>query len=150
MNRRRFLAVSCTALPLMLAGCSTDQGTGTDTTTTKTTNLSPDPNETSNQTPDPDDPIAIDVNNGRSSSITVTVMLTRHDEQLFHETLSIAADGRKSVNPGIVETGTYELTVSLADGTKEVSSIQVENFDIQQGSNLIVEIDSEILVLIEE
>lgn len=116
----------------------------------KTTNQSPDQNETSNQTPDPADPIAIDVNNGRSSIIEVTLMLTRHDEQVFHETLSIAADGRTSVNPGIVEIGTYELTISLADGTKEVSSVQIEDFDIQHGSNLIVEIDSEILVLMEE
>lgn len=102
MDRRRFLAAGCAVLPASLAGCSTPfdiattQSGTSDTTDTEAITPSPNsPDRTSGETAgsplDAADEIALVVDNGRSSSLDVTLTVTTDDEQVFHHHTALEA-----------------------------------------------------------
>ena len=66
------------------------------------------------------------------------------------DTLAVESGGRRTVDPGLDELGDYELTVTLEDGTERRRPFDIESYDRRMGSNLIVEIGDDIMVLMEE
>lgn len=165
MRRRRRQVLSALALSAAsFAGCSapgasgTDDGTTTDTATrtatsepSATDSPTTDPTSTEAVTPDPDDPIAVVLYNETDETLTVTVTVTRSGTDFFDETRSVAPDDEPTLDTGIRETGSYELTVAVEGGPSETVPLDIERYDVRMGSNLIVEIGSDdILILIEE
>ena len=81
---------------------------------------------------------------------TVTVTVARGGETISEETVSLDADERRELDPGIDTAGEYELTVSVEDGPDRTVSLPIDAFDVRQGSNVIVELGDDVEVLIEE
>jgi hypothetical protein len=97
------------------------------------------------------DPILIVLSNGQQAALSVTVTVTRDGGAIFKEAVSLDADARRELDPGIATTGEYELTVAVTDGPERTVPLTVESDDVRVGSNAIVEIDAEtIRVLVEE
>ena len=148
MNRRALLRAAGPAA-VALAGCvapvSTDGPTAT-TTDERTT-----PTDTpADVTPPPDDPILLVLANGDTSA-TVTVTVARDDTTVFDETVSLAAEERRELDPGIDSVGEYELAVSVEGGRERSTPLSIEAYDVRHGSNAIVELGGEeIQVLVEE
>jgi outer membrane receptor protein involved in Fe transport len=147
VNRRALLrAVGPTAVAL--AGCAAPSPPdGRSTNTEERTTASERPADV---TPPPDDPILLVLANGDASA-TVTVTVTRDGTTVFDETVSLAADERRELDPGIDSVGEYELAVSVEDGPERSTPLTIESYDVWQGSNAIVELgDGAIQVLVEE
>ncbi|MDG5777752.1 hypothetical protein QA599_14950 [Haloarculaceae archaeon H-GB1-1] len=154
MDRRRFLAAGSAALSLPVAGCrtapsadasSTDHSATTATSdgAAKTTVATP------SETTDNADNIRIVVNNGRSEALDVDLTVSSGDAVVFADSITVSAESSRSVDPGIDEQGGYELTV-VVDGSEYRRPFDVEGYDLEMGSNLIVEIGTEIRIPMEE
>ncbi|GAB6861245.1 hypothetical protein ACFR97_14365 [Haloplanus litoreus] len=150
-DRRTVLAVGAMALSVTTAGCVTPPrdsgGTASNATETATSGVTPTP--TRSATPGPD-PILVVVSNGRDVAVDVTLTVTRDGTPVFGDTVIVDPNSRRTVDPGIDATGTYELTVTLADGTEHVRPFSVEEYDLRMGSNLIVTVGERIRVVMEE
>ena len=143
MDRRALLRAVAPAT-VALAGCATPSPSDEQTAPTEK------PTTTSEPTPPPDDPILLVLANGDASA-TVSVTVTRGDETVFEQTVSLAADERRELDPGIDAVGDYELAVAVEGGPERSSPLTIEAYDVQQGSNAIVELGGEeIRILLEE
>ena len=91
------------------------------------------------------------VSNGTSELQTVTVELVRADATLIDETVTLGPDESVEYDPGIGTTGTYELSVALADGRSANWEWQLGAYALRSGSNHSVEIlPEEIMFFYEE
>ncbi|NLV08831.1 hypothetical protein GOC74_02645 [Halomicrobium mukohataei] len=138
MNRRALLRAAGFGVAT-LAGCV--ESPDPDVTPTAEPTTSP--------TPPPDDPILLVLANG-SGEATVTVTVARGGETISEETVSLDADERRELDPGIDTAGEYELAVSVEDGPDRTVSLPIDAFDVRQGSNVIVGLGGDVEVLIEE
>lgn len=150
MNRRALL----TGVALALAGCTTpdaddgDTPQQTDTPTDEPTDTATDGGDV---TPNPEDPMLIRVDNSTDRERTVTLTLTRGDETVLTETVTLAPGGRTTVDPDITEQGDYELRAETADGATGRMPFDVGGYELRSGSNLDVDVGDETLrILIEE
>ncbi|MEA5387040.1 hypothetical protein VB773_13825 [Haloarculaceae archaeon H-GB2-1] len=104
---------------------------------------------TPSETTDNADNIRIVVNNGRSEALDVDLTVSSGDAVVFADSITVSAESSRSVDPGIDEQGGYELTV-VVDGSEYRRPFDVEGYDLEMGSNLIVEIGTEIRIPMEE
>jgi len=128
MRRRALLAAVGTGC-VALGGCL-----GNDT---GDTDGGPDPTGTF----DPRGDIALVVRNHRDAASTVTVTVTADGTTVFEDTVKLDADESTTLDPGldVTEDG-YELLVETEDGSAETFPFTVEDFDIQHGSNIEVDV----------
>jgi hypothetical protein len=94
-------------------------------------------------TPDPDDPILFVLSNGTDSERTVTLRLTRADQTFIDETVTLAADGSREYDSGVRSPGEYELVVSAESGPERTMTLDIESFDIENGSNHYVRVTAD-------
>ena len=152
MRRRQVLSTLALSVA-SLAGCTaprapgTDDGTATDTSTRTVTpapgpteTSSPEPTQTDVVTPDPDDPIAVVLYNETDQQLTVQVTVTRSGSAVFERRLTVAPDDEPSLDTGIRETGSYEVTVAIEGGPSVSNPFPVDAYDVRMGSNAIVEL----------
>ncbi|MFC7027511.1 hypothetical protein ACFQJ5_07790 [Halomicroarcula sp. GCM10025324] len=155
MQRRQVLSTVALSVA-SLAACSapsspgTDDGTTTDTSTRtvtpateSTATPSTDPTQTEAVTPDPDDPIAVDLYNTTEETLTVQVTVTESERVLLDRSLSVAPADEPSLDTGISQTGSYEVTVAIEDGPSVTDPFPVGPYDIRMGSNAVVELSLE-------
>jgi len=151
VNRRALL----TGVALALAGCNTPDADGDGDTPQQTDAPTDEPTATATDggdvTPHPEDPMLIRVSNGTDRERTVTLTLTRGDDTVLEETVTLAPGGRTTVDPDITEQGDYELRAETADGATGRMPFDVGGYELRSGSNLIVSVGDETLrILIEE
>lgn len=140
LHRRTLLHVA-TGIGVGLPGCSNIEGT--DKTPTGTPTDSPDPN------PEAQD-IHLVIHNEISQSITVSVELTSGGTALLEDQTTIRPSEFAGFDTGIDETGEYTLRVAVDDRVEE-STIDIGEFAIDSGSNIIVRVfEDEIQYLTED
>lgn len=126
LQRRTLLHVAAGA-GVGLAGCSSIDGT-----TTGTPTESPDPNPAAQA-------IHVVIHNEISQSITVSVELTSGGTALLEDRATIRPSESTGFDSGIDETGDYTLEVAVDDRVAE-SAVDVDEFDLDSGSNIVVRI----------
>jgi hypothetical protein len=149
-DRRTVLALGVAGLSVTTAGCviaprASDRETATPSNETSTPSTTPLATSTPRL-----DPIQIVVSNDRDAAVDVTLTVTSEGTTVFEDTVTVAPDDRRSVDPGIDATGAYELTVALADGTERARPFGVEVYDLRMGSNLVVAVGERVRVVMEE
>ena len=136
--RRRTVLSTLAALPV--AGCSAPSGPATDSAANES-QFTETPS--ASVTPDPDDPILFVLSNGTDSERTVTLRLTRADQTFIDETVTLAADGSREYDSGVCSPGEYELVVSAESGPERTMTLDIESFDIENGSNHYVRVTAD-------
>ncbi|KAA9395947.1 hypothetical protein Har1130_15190 [Haloarcula sp. CBA1130] len=91
--------------------------------------------------PDVAEDIFVVLDNETSEQATVAVSVVTGDSVVFEGETAVTPSGRKNVYPGISETGDYTLTISLGDGREQEYPFNIEEYDLQMGSNIIVTIN---------
>lgn len=164
MERRTVIAGSCIALAASVSGCLTDDGTsdgGTDTdppdqgneasvTTSgddSTTTTTPANNGGTDRVEDS----MIILRNTTASEITVHLTVSAANDTLVDSDFKIGPEDQQAADSGITDTGQYEVSITVEDGPTTSRSFSIDNYDVQNGSNIIAEIDEDdIILLIEE
>lgn len=137
LQRRTLLHVA-TGIGVGLAGCSSIDGTSTGTPTE-----SPGPNPAAQA-------IHVVIHNEISQSITASVELTSGDSTLLEDRATIRPSEFTGFETGIDETGDYTLEIAVDDRVEEVT-VDIEEFDLDSGSNIIVRVyEDEIRILTED
>jgi len=125
MQRRSLLSLSVVLVPF--AGCSAE----TD--------------------PDVAEDIFVVLDNETPEQATVAVSVATGDSVVFEGETAVNPSDSKNVYPGISETGDYTLTITLSDGREQEYPFNIEDYDLQMGSNIIVSItETEIAFSIQE
>lgn len=104
-------------------------------------------------TPPASEGIQIDVQNQDATETTVDLHLTRRDETLLDRQVTVPGEGRVGIDTGIDETGEYEFDAFVVGGPDLAAEFpfSIEEYDLQQGSNVILLVDGEqIEMLMEE
>ena len=114
MKRRSVLALPVLLIPL--AGCSAESD------------------------PDLVEDIFVVLYNETPEQVTGAVSIITDDSVVFEDEISVDPSSRTNVYPDISETGDYTLTISLGDGREREYPLTIEDYDLRQGSNIIVEI----------
>ncbi|WP_128477355.1 cupredoxin domain-containing protein [Halorussus pelagicus] len=70
-------------------------------------------------------------------SVQVTV---NADDVVFERTVDLAADERRQFTLEIDKPGTYTVSVSVDENSTETSSINFDDYDVQEGIDVFVEI----------
>ncbi len=140
MERRQFLLCSG-AVATTFGGClSWEQGNGPDTTTDRTTTHIEQGDNDGGQTEtmQPGDQHLVFVNrDDEQHSVQVTV---NADDVVFERTVDLAADERRQFTLEIDKPGTYTVSVSVDENSTETSSINFDDYDVQEGIDVFVEI----------
>lgn len=168
MKRRVVLAGAGLALSTLVSGCLTEPGTTDAEDTTVTTNQETgngtganegEPPTTSAETRRTDRPdraakIMVVLLNQTATKQLVHVALTRGEdtrELLLESDVTVAPDVHRSIDTGITETGQYDVAITVDEGPQISVPLDVENYDLGMGSNLIAEIfEDKLRVMIEE
>jgi len=134
MRRRTVLStLAIAALPG--AGCTAPGEPNSDGTATQ---------QSSEMTPaDPDDPILFVLSNDTDAQRTVTLRLTRTDQTFIDETVTLDADESREYDSGVRSPGEYELVVTVEDGPERTMTLDIEEFDVENGSNHFVRVTAE-------
>lgn len=163
MDCRRCLAVVGVSLCTLVAGCLGEEGTpdpegnggddgggtGTETGDESETDVSPGSGASGASGSSGD--VEIVVRTAASDEVTVQLTVYADKTVFFEATIEVPPDGGHSVDPGIHETGRYELEVAVDDGPDESYPFGVEEYDLRMESDLIVAIgDDDVRVMIEE
>ncbi|MDS0277286.1 hypothetical protein NDI85_05740 [Halomicroarcula sp. S1AR25-4] len=148
MRRRQVLTAAALSIA-SLAGC-TGPGTPDETPTGDSTETDTSSTETDTVTPDPDDPILLVVSNGRDVEQTVSVTLTRGETTLLDESPTVEPGGRAEFDTGIADPGEYELAVDVEGDENRTFPVTIEAFDVRHGSNHILELMADRMVLLVE
>ena len=104
-------------------------------------------------TPPASDRTQIDVRNQNTGETTVDIRLTGAGGTLLDRQVTVPGESQTAVDTGIDETGEYELDAFVVDGPDLAAefTVQIEEGDLQQGSNVILLVDGErIEMLMEE
>lgn len=123
----------------------------TDSSPTSSPASSPTASATS--PPSASERIQIDVRNQDASETTVDLRLAGADETLLDRQVTVPADSRRAVDTGIDGTGEYELDAFVVGGPDLAAAftLSVEEYDLRQGSNVILLVEGErIEMLMEE
>lgn len=157
MNRRRYLAVVGVLILARGAGCldavgdrnrggdggETGAGAGTETDASH--------GSTPSETPDSARDVRIVVRNSTADGATVRLAVSRDGATFFEDEVGVPQTGGRTVDPGIDETGSYELEVAVEGGTDGSYPFSVEEYDLRMGSNLIVDIgEDDVRMTLEE
>lgn len=131
--QRRTLLQAATGVAIGLAGCSSSEGT--DGTSTET------PTDSANANPAAQE-IHVVIHNQLSQAITVSVTLSTERTVLVDDEATVDPNGYTGFDTGIDETGRYDLEVVLDDREKGIS-FEVDEYDLEMGSNIIFWIDDD-------
>jgi len=104
-------------------------------------------------TPPTSDRTQIDVRNQNTGETTVDIRLTGAGGTLLDRQVTVPGESQTAVDTGIDETGEYELDAFVVDGPDLAAefTVQIEEYDLRQGSNVILLVDGErIEMLMEE
>lgn len=132
LQRRTLLQVA-TGFGAGLAGCSSTQGT--DGTPTET------PTDSDVANPAAED-IYVVIHNQLPQAITVSVHLSTEQSVLIDDEAAIEMNEFTGFETGINEKGQFDLRVTFDDREKEVS-FEVNEYDLEMGSNIIFWIDED-------
>lgn len=141
MIRRRFL-LCFGPIIATLSGCTNrEQGDTPDNTSNQTSTLRDSGNnrgqtETMQST---DQHLVIDNRDDKHHSVRVSVSAT--DDEILGRTVDIAADERRWFVLDIDEPGTYTVSAAVDRDTAETWSINFDDYDIREGSNVFIEIN---------
>lgn len=164
MERRSVLAGAYVALAASVSGCLTDSGasdSGTDTDPPDQGNEAPvttsgDDSTTTTTSADNGgtdrvEDIMIILRNTTASEITVHLTVSAANNTLVDSELKISPEDQQAAASGITDTGQYEVSITVNDGPATSNSFNIDDYDVQNGSNIIAGIDEdEIIMLIEE
>lgn len=93
------------------------------------------PTETVDSTGD----IAVVIDNQRDERATVTVTITADTATVFEDSVTVQAGEFVRLDPGLHEPGSgYELIAETQEGRRDDFPFGIEEYDLQQGSNLLV------------
>jgi hypothetical protein len=137
MDRRGVLSTIALSISLMFAGCLDAFGgshTATDTRTTIST-----------ATPDPVEDVMIRVDNETSQVETPHVVIRENGNSILDQKKSVDPHELVYFYPGIEQTGTYELAVTVDEDRAISYPFEIVEFDLDMGSNIIVIINSDSL-----
>lgn len=152
IQRRAFLGAVATVSAVsgcLTAPASTESATRSDVppATDSPTATAPTTDTTTS------DAIQVDVRNQDAAETTVGLRLTTGDEMLLGRRVTVPADGRRTVDSGIDETGEYELEAFVVGGPDLAfeSTFAIDDYDLRHGSNVVLFVDGEhIDMLLEE
>lgn len=161
MNRRVMLTVTSIALSSLVTGCvfrpdSTDNGNDTAKTdsdeeqgNTEEGVSSSDPGEQTGTKEMRD--INIVLRNVTSTGYRGSLTLSTDTKILIKQDFEIDGGDQQSIDSEITKAGQYELSVSTGAGIETTYPFNIEAYDLREGSDLIVEIDKDdIMVLLQE
>jgi len=110
-------------------------------TTAPASSEQPSADETPARTePTPDDPILFVLSNETGSERTVTLRLTRNDQTFVDETVALDAGDSREYDSGVRSPGQYELLARVEDGPERTMTLDIEAFDVTNGSNHFVSV----------
>lgn len=89
-----------------------------------------------NQNPDE---ILIDLYSETDSYEEITVKIIR-DSTVFEDSFGIPPEEWNSIDPSISTGGQYRVAVNVSGGPSDTASFLIENYDIKEGSNILVTI----------
>ena len=141
-SRRKLLAVLLVALPT--TGClSTSDGAATGTPTATSADETPtatsaDETRTRTRTATPAEPIQVALRNGTDDRLTATVTVRRGSTVVAEHTREIPPGGRVAVDAGIGDTGKYRVAVDVADGPTGADTFDIDEYDVENVSTIIV------------
>ena len=148
------LATMSIALSTCVSGCVSKNGgsgTGTESDTgtqenangTETGDDNSDSSTESKNSSGPDhaEDILIILRNFDTTEKTVSLVLSTPEETLLRGDFEVDPDAELPVNTQITEPGQYELTITVHGGPTTSTSFNIDDYDLQAGSDLIVEID---------
>lgn len=142
MNRRRFLTAVSISLPA--GGCLARlRPPGAD---------QPNP-ESGTTTPrgDPESEVAIVIRNATSTEQSVSVTLTNDGATVLEREVTAVPNGESALETGIEQQGQYELRVAVESGSRKDSRFTIDEYDLREGSNLIVTItEDRVEIVIQE
>jgi len=161
------LASSSIALSSLIAGCvfeteSPDTGndtaeTGQDNETDQDDNKANIKNGESSADTDEDNEteetrdILITLRNITSTVHQGSLTLSTDTKTILQQSFEIEGGGQESIDSEIIEPGQYDLSVSTEAGTETSFPFSIEEYDLRAGSDLIVEIDEDnIMILMQE
>lgn len=130
LQRRTFFQ-AITGVGIGLPGCIQ----GTDSTDTET------PTETEDANPEAED-IHIVIHNQLSEPLTASVHLSTEQSVLVDDEATIEPSGFAGFDTGIDETGVYTLRVAIDDRVDE-GTVEIEDYDLEAGSNIIFWVDED-------
>ncbi|WP_254280117.1 hypothetical protein [Haloarcula marina] len=146
MRRRQVLSAAAFALPT-LAGCSDVTGPGDRSTTGDTATDTDTPTSTATDTPmvtpNPDDPVLFVLSNETESEKTVSLRLSHAETVLLDETATLDSGASREYDPGISETGRYELVVEVEGGPRRTLSLDMDGYTVRTGANHYVSVISD-------
>lgn len=155
MRRRLVLANMSLALSTYVSGCVSENG-GSDTGNESDTEAQEDAggtetgdednSESSTESENTSGParaedIVIVLRNFDTTEKTVSLALSTPEETLLRGDFEVDPDAELPVNAQITEPGQYELTITVHEGPTTSTSFNIDDYDLQAGSNLIIEID---------
>jgi len=148
MRRRTVLSTLALAV-LPAAGCTAPGDTNTEATPMSSATPASSETATSSEspsatvTPDPDDPILFVLSNDTDGERTVTLRLTRTDQTFIDETVTLAAGESREYDSGVRSPGEYELVANVEGGPERTMRLDIEAFDVENGSNHYVSVTAE-------
>ena len=99
------------------------------------------PTDSANTKPEPED-IHLVIHNQLSEAITAFVHLSTEQSVLVDDEATIEPSAFAGLDTGIDETGVYALKVTVDDRVDE-GTVEVEEYDLEAGSNIVFWIDEE-------
>ena len=153
-SRRELLASVATAAGVA-AGClSEPDGSGSPTVdatrrsaTTTAPTTAPDATTDGSRS----DPIEVDLRNGLDRAIRVRVTVAGAAGRVSEQVAEVPADGRTALGSGIDQVGEYTVAVDTSDGPAGEATVGIGDYDIANGSNIIVSIHTgDVQFLIQE
>jgi hypothetical protein len=134
--RRRALLAAVGAGCVAVGGCL---GDGSDTPTD-----GGDPSDTTGSESAPASDTDIEISNDTDTTRSVTVTITDSGETIFEESVTLDAGEMRRLDPGPVPKGTgYELIAETETGRRDTLPFGVDDYDVREGSNLLVWISQE-------
>lgn len=112
-----------------------------------------EPTETDTETAEPEavEDIEIVLTNYATAKQRGDLTLSADTETILEEKFEIGTDDQQSVDTEITEPGQYNLTVTTEAGPETSFPFSIDEYDLKTGSNLIVEIgDEDIMVMMQE
>ena len=87
--------------------------------------------------------VTVVVSSSSPTAETVQLSVSTDEQRIVAEEMSVGPDESQAIATEIRETGRYELTVAVEDGPEDSYPFSTEDYDVQQGSKVIVQIHEE-------
>lgn len=150
-TRRALLKATIGGLTTILAGCMVNNQTSQTGTSPATSDSSPShSNETDSGTDSensdtqfPTDSMNIVIHNNTDSTYSVTYEITGSGSIVVSDNVSVAESSTVTRESMITDTGNYEINVSTENGIEQALEIEVEEYDLETGSDIVIWIEED-------